>query len=420
MNNKQHPNHGNIVDILPSKIYVVDVENYDFIYINENMKKLVAKTKRILETNKKLKCYEAIYGYDSPCHFCKIDELKKNPKRIVEFEAFNEIENKFYKLRENLIRSSNGKMAKYSIGEDVTELKTVQKELTTTYAQLLVSNEEIKKFNDELQDRVKEEVEKNREAERTIFEQAKMAQLGEMIGNIAHQWRQPLSAISTSASGMQLQKELGMLDDEDFTKATTSIVDSAQYLSKTIDDFRNFISQEDKLEYTSIQNIIDSVINIIITTYKHLNIDIIRDIDYTNTMMSRVIIGEISQVIINILNNAKDVLTELPSDVDKWVKISLGTKDSYLQIAIEDNGGGIPKDVLPKIFNPYYTTKHQSQGTGIGLYMSYDIVTKHHKGNLYAKNTKNGAKFFIEIPFDRRDENKTTNIKSPKKRKSDK
>jgi C4-dicarboxylate-specific signal transduction histidine kinase len=102
-------------------------------------------------------------------------------------------------------------------------------------------------------------------------------------------------------------------------------------------------------------------------------------------------------VIINIINNAVDILSEQDID-EKWIKIELEDTKDYVTITIEDNGGGILEDILPKIFDPYFTTKHQAQGTGIGLYMSYDIIHNHIHGNLYAKNTENGAKFFIEIP----------------------
>jgi C4-dicarboxylate-specific signal transduction histidine kinase len=113
---------------------------------------------------------------------------------------------------------------------------------------------------------------------------------------------------------------------------------------------------------------------------------------------TKLVLGELSQVIINILNNAKDVLHNKIEE-DKWVEIKCIQEDGRVIITIEDNAGGIPDEIMPKIFDPYFTTKHQSQGTGIGLYMSKRIIENHLNGKLYAKNTKNGAKFIIDIPL---------------------
>ena len=108
--------------------------------------------------------------------------------------------------------------------------------------------------------------------------------------------------------------------------------------------------------------------------------------------------GELEQVIINIINNSKDILLEKEVE-NPWVKLELIEEKDKVIITIEDNGGGIPESVLPKIFNPYFTTKHQSQGTGLGLHMSYKIITESLNGKLYVKNAKEGAKFFIELPL---------------------
>ena len=257
---------------------------------------------------------------------------------------------------------------------------------------------ELKELNETLEQKIKTEVEKNLKQERVLAESAKMAQMGEMIGNIAHQWRQPLSIISTVSTGVIAQQEIGILDDKTLIKNMEKINDSSQYLSETINTFRDFLKEEKVLKEQTLQANIKSALSIVGTVLKDVNIEIIQEIDYENLITITMVSGELPQVIINIINNAKDILLERKIK-DGWVKLSLSTKNSKAIITIEDNAGGIPKDVLPKIFNPYFTTKHQSVGTGLGLHMSKRIVQESLQGDLYAKNSKNGGMFIIEIPL---------------------
>ncbi|MEA3499195.1 MAG: cache domain-containing protein [Campylobacterota bacterium] len=272
-------------------------------------------------------------------------------------------------------------------------IKTFNKFLST----IIVINDDLKELNSHLEDRVKEEVNKNREKEKQLYEQSKRAQLAEMIGNIAHQWRQPLSVISSTASSVQLQRELGLLNDNEFDKMMDNIVNTTQYLSKVIDDFRNFIEHtSDKSEFI-VREQIESTLNMIDATLDSNDIKIIKNFKDKNTVINSVA-GEFSQVLLNIINNAQDILIQREIK-DKKIFIAVSLLDDKVQITIEDNARGISEDIIDKVFDPYFTTKHQSQGTGIGLYMSSDIVSNTLKGKLYVKNTQKGAKFFIELPL---------------------
>ena len=269
--------------------------------------------------------------------------------------------------------------------------KTFNKFLST----IMSINDDLIDLNKNLETRIDEEVEKNREKEKQLFEQSKHAQMGEMIGNIAHQWRQPLSAISTSASGMQLQKEMGMLDDETFETMLNRINDRAHFLSKTIDDFRDFLSENKEIDTFILQQQVDKTISIIDSSLRSENIKLIKNYQEENIEVSS-ISGELSQVVLNIITNAKDILVNNKIK-NKEIYINIYKDNQKSIISIEDNAGGVPEDIMPKIFDPYFTTKHQSQGTGIGLYMSNSIVKNSLKGKLFVTNTKKGAKFFIEI-----------------------
>jgi signal transduction histidine kinase len=231
-----------------------------------------------------------------------------------------------------------------------------------------------------------------------LYSQTKMAQLGEMIANIAHQWRQPLNVISTAASGLQLKKEFGALDDDFLDMTLSEIESSAQYLSTTIDTFRNFIKEKKVFKEVVLQDRIDKALDITKASLKGNYIKLINEIDYTQPLNIKLVMGEFVQVLINIINNAKDVLVE-KNIPNPYVKIRLENLKEKVIITIEDNGGGIPDKVLPKVFDPYFTTKGDSNGTGLGLYMSQKIIVESLKGKLYVENTSEGAKFFIELPL---------------------
>ncbi|NVJ53541.1 MAG: transporter substrate-binding domain-containing protein [Campylobacteraceae bacterium] len=228
--------------------------------------------------------------------------------------------------------------------------------------------------------------------------QTKQAQMGEMIENIAHQWRQPLSSISTISSGISLNIDLGEKPKyESISEDMNKIVDTTKYLSNTIDTFRNFLKERKELRDVVLHDRLKLVISIVTDSLKSRHILLknnIKDENFTFTT----IVGELDQVLINIINNAKDAIKE--KDIkEPWIELNLEKNEKNFLITIEDNAKGIPENIIDKIFDPYFTTKHKSQGTGLGLHMSYKIVTESLRGKLYVQNTNNGAKFFIEIPY---------------------
>jgi signal transduction histidine kinase/ABC-type amino acid transport substrate-binding protein len=231
-----------------------------------------------------------------------------------------------------------------------------------------------------------------------LVQQAKMASLGEMMGNIAHQWRQPLSVISTCASGMKTSQEYGILKDDEIKSYTKQILKNVNYLSQTIETFRTFLMNRKERKLVVLQDEINVGLEIIKSSLFNNQINLINNIDTIEKIETCITLNELSEVIINIINNAKDIIKEKEVK-DGWIKLDLYQESSNAVITIEDNGGGIPKDILPKIFEPYFTTKYNSQGTGLGLHMSYRIIVDSFNGKLYVKNTDNGAKFFIEIPI---------------------
>ena len=251
------------------------------------------------------------------------------------------------------------------------------------------------------------EIHKNIEMEKKLFQSEKMAAMGEMIGNIAHQWRQPLSVISTGATGMKVQKEFGLLTDELFNNTCEVINNNAQYLSKTIDDFKNFIKGDRIKKVFSLTNSINSFLNLVNGTIKNNNIKIVLDLD--NKIELNGYENELTQCFINIFNNAKDALKESTVSKDNGIIfISSSTKENNVIVKIKDNAGGISTKNLPRIFEPYFTTKHSMQGTGLGLHITYNLIVDGMEGKIEVKNINYeyqdekyaGAEFIITLPVD--------------------
>jgi len=243
----------------------------------------------------------------------------------------------------------------------------------------------------------KDNLNKMMQKDKQLLEQSKMAQMGEMIGNIAHQWRQPLSTISTVASGVKLNHDLGMLNEKEIPRNMNLIVENAQYLSETIDTFRDFIKEEKVKKEVVLQEKIDESIKIVKASLQNSYIDLIKDIDYDKPVKLMIVGQELSQVIINILNNAKDAIVQRKIE-NGYIKIKLVEESNTVHIIIEDNAQGIKKENMPKIFDPYFTTKHKFKGTGLGLYMSKTIIEKHFDGELSVQNGADGAMFTISLP----------------------
>ena len=284
------------------------------------------------------------------------------------------------------------------------KLKKQSEVLTQTHIELEEREEDLKEINENLEQKIIIEVERNKKNQEQLFKSEKLAAMGEMIGNIAHQWRQPLSVISTAATGMKVQREYGILDDEVLNKSCDAIDKNAQYLSKTIDDFRNFIKGDKKVENFNLSEDINSFLLLIESSIKSSNIDVVLDLDDDINLTG--LPNELIQCFINIFNNAKDALED-KNQYNKYIFITTYKDQNSINITFKDNAEGIDDNILPKIFEPYFTTKHQSQGTGLGLHMTYQLIVEGMKGDISVKNSNyiynnksyTGALFTISFPI---------------------
>jgi C4-dicarboxylate-specific signal transduction histidine kinase len=237
-------------------------------------------------------------------------------------------------------------------------------------------------------------VESLREKEQLLMQQSRQAAMGEMLGNIAHQWRQPLNNLGLTVQQLPLIYDIGEFTREYLGKIVSSSMELINHMSRTIDDFRNYVRPDkEKVEF-KVSEAIANTLSLIEDSYRnqHIGIEVVAKDDH-------VIIGyrnEFAQALLNILNNARDALTEGEIDEPRVTITTCSEGDSAV-VTISDNAGGIPEEIMGKIFDPYFTTKGPQQGTGIGLFMSKAIIEKNMGGRLTVRNTGQGAEFRIEV-----------------------
>jgi signal transduction histidine kinase len=240
------------------------------------------------------------------------------------------------------------------------------------------------------------------EKNRLMSVQSKNAALGELLENIAHQWRQPLSIISTISGSMQLKNEFNNLEKEDIAEMTSKIIDVSQNLSDTIDYFRKTILKDtEKSESINFSKLIKDVLESLEYDLKNTQIEIILNVDDNLNLVTYR--NMLFQIILNLLENSIDALCSV--ETKKYIFIDLEEIDNQMKLSIKDNGGGIPSDVIEHIFEPYFTTHHQCQGKGLGLHMVLQMVQNGLNGCIAVKNcefeynneTLKGAEFILRL-----------------------
>ena len=261
-----------------------------------------------------------------------------------------------------------------------------------------VIEKKFKSYKEDIEYHIKE----NQKQYELLAQKSKLAAMGEMMENIAHQWRQPLSLITTASSGIKLQKELDMLTDEMLFDSIDNIGNSANHLSETIEDFRDFFKPNKEKSYFNLGDSLYKTFKLLSSQIEKAEIEIVEDIKNVGINSYE---RELLQVLLNVVNNAKDALSKIEDE--KYIFIKIYKTNSHAVIEIKDNAGGIKSDIIERVFEPYFTTKHKSQGTGLGLYMSQEIVTRHIEGTLEVANVSyeykgfefKGAMFTIKLPL---------------------
>lgn len=260
--------------------------------------------------------------------------------------------------------------------------------------EVALRTEELDALNRSLDARVRDEIGKRKQQEALLIQQSRLAAMGEMIGSIAHQWRQPLNALSLVLQNIRMQHGMGQLTDESMARMTDKAARLMVRMSSTIDEFRNFFKPSKTQEQFNLRQTMLSAADIMEGSFKSANIELTVVCDNSIELFG--IAGELAQVLLNLLSNARDAFKASGQGVPRilmWATLV----PNGVRIDVEDNGGGIAPEIIGKIFEPYFTTKDEGQGTGIGLYMSKMIVESYLRGHMEACNTADGARLTIEI-----------------------
>lgn len=269
---------------------------------------------------------------------------------------------------------------------------------------LIISHIVLQRYNKRLKEQVKLNIEELRRKDELLLQQQRMAAMGEMLSMISHQWKQPLGAINTAIMGIRIKIESGKFDlSEPFDQKKffnyldrkhSSILEYVEYLSSTTDDFRNFFNPNKSKEFTHLNTPIENALNIVKPSMKKKGIELTTDLQADSEFMMYP--NEVAQVLLNIFKNSEDNFMEKKTRGPKIIVATLFREDRPV-IRIYDNGGGIPADIAKHIFEPYFSTKNDKLGTGLGLYMSKMIMEEHHNGTLSMKNQNKGVTF--ELAF---------------------
>jgi C4-dicarboxylate-specific signal transduction histidine kinase len=284
------------------------------------------------------------------------------------------------------------------------ELRSANDALEQRVAQ---RTQELYLLNKQLDNRVKEETLKRAEQEQILIQQSRFAAMGEMIGNIAHQWRQPLNALGLLMQNIEYAYESKSLNDEYIKRVVEKGNRLTQSMSQTIDDFRNFFKPNKDFEVFSYAQAYKSTMAMIGSSILNNMIEISENID--KSVCVNGFSSEFSQVLLNILNNAKDALVG-NQERERHIYITIYKEDEYAYFTIEDNAGGIQDEIITKVFDPYFTTKDEGKGTGIGLYMSKTIIESNMHGTLKVENSTLGARFTIKMKLNPCNEQETEEV----------
>lgn len=272
----------------------------------------------------------------------------------------------------------------------------LEEEVADKTKELRETNSSLQQLNETLGQRIDEEIAKSREKDKIMLAQSRQAAMGDMISMIAHQWRQPISVISMGANNILLDIELGQYEHERVKEKLDKIIAQTHYLSQTIDDFRDFLRPTKQPKSTTLEAIAEGALSIIGQSLEDNGITLVKRFGDDVTLST--FPNELIQVLLNIINNSKDVFKERrDGEAHIWLYTDHDSTMAVMKVC--DDAGGIPPEILPRIFEPYFSTKESKGGTGLGLYMSQMIVERHLGGSLTAENRDDGACLTITLPI---------------------
>lgn len=334
-------------------------------------------------------CYQSYQQKEAVCKGCLVEATFRDGQSHMAITTLDDPAGaKYLEIVSSPLRDEQGDViAVIESFRDITAKRQAE-------AELALKQQQLEKINCSLEQRINEAVAELRRKDMMLIQQNRLASMGEMISNIAHQWRQPLNNIGLIVQNLPFSLESGELSVRDLDKEVASAMEIILHMSRTIDDFRNFFRQDKEKQEFSVNKVVDQCLKLVAATLTNENIRV--DLTGENDIFAVGYQNEYAQVLLNILANAREVMVERGVP-EPCISIQLTGEGGRSVVTVRDNGGGIADDVLPRIFDPYFTTKETGKGTGIGLYMSKVIMEQNMDGRLTARNFDGGAEFVIEL-----------------------
>jgi signal transduction histidine kinase len=325
--------------------------------------------------------WHLIYGFDNLSMTTQELEKQKNLEKVLDEEF-------------NFILKASALIVLFVVVLSLLLSRKINKIFQQYQEEVQARRLELQELNRSLEQRVENEISAHRKKDKMLIQQSKMAEMGDMLSMIAHQWRQPLNQISYVFMNIDSAYEYKELSKEYLERKIKEANEQLEFMSATIDDFRNYFRPDKEKELVSVYDVIHKSVTLMQNSLDMRGVEI--EHISQGTALTHLYKNEFIQVLLNLIKNAQDVLVENKINNPKIVIKSTVT-DETLRVYICDNGGGIEEQIIDKIFDPYFSTKDQKQGTGLGLYMSKMIIEEHLNGKLSVYNTKLGVCFKIEI-----------------------
>lgn len=368
-----------LFDIIPFGVYVANAKTYELVYTNSYFKEALGGAAAG-------KCYQAIYKEEKPCFHCNFHQLldsegRPNGKTLV-YEHFNESNDRWYQMQDKCISWPTGDIVKYAIAVDITDRKRYQNDLAEAHANLALSNKKL--------------LNQNRLQQELLIQQGKMAAIGEMLGTISHQWKQPIAGIDMVAHTLEdlVLNEGG--SPEEARELFGKIHELTAFLLETMMNFLGFLKPNSQDEYFSLKEALEEGVRFL---QKELTLDSVEtalNIDPALQLLGPA--NDFKHVVLNLLNNARQAIVQSETQAGK-ITIHATQKEGVITLFIEDNGGGIAPQLLPdKLFENYVSTKGRA-GTGLGLSVTRSIIEAKFAGTITAQNGPEGARFAISFPL---------------------
>ncbi len=288
-------------------------------------------------------------------------------------------------------RLANAAQTQYQVE---AELQQQALQMEEEIAERVAAQEELELLNHSLEERVAAAVSDLRRKDQLLIQQSRLASMGEMINNIAHQWRQPLNNIGLIVQNLQISFSSGSISQEELESEVGKAMAVIMHMSRTIDDFRNFFREDKEKRQFVVNGVVSRTLEFVSAALESRNIQVAVESD--EEVVATGYQNEYAQVLLNVISNASETSVERRMDEPRII-ISISRKDGRSLVCVRDNCGGIPDEIMPKIFDPYFTTRAPDKGTGIGLYMSKVIIEQNMGGSLTVRNADGGAEFRIEV-----------------------